>query len=1707
MAYRSVSFGGSGGSSSGGQLVLGSSGSEAAAPTKPILAAAALLEREIELDERSDRTLEQLTSSDNGLYQFDARRLQLRRTVPIPQAIIDEYDQLSCKSFVGLFPEIARAYITIDNKLFLWNYHDGANFMCYDELSQIIVSVALLRPKPGVFVDAVEFVLAVATPVEVLLFALVFEDGNVHSPLQLFPTQFTIPSDNTHMVAMVGTDEGRILLAGKDGGIYELDYWGQDGSSSSSSNSGAGGNWIGAGGWSSLWSAQARKKCRKVAHCAPRFRLIRSLLPGFLGGLPSSADGVAALDQQVTCMVYDRTRHLLYTLASTPNGGASASAGAASTKTVLSCFSLGHNGWSLSLRSKKENLSADVRASLRHVSPQYYEDLAAQSGAGGSSTVYPDVHVVSLFPVPRTESDPIVLLAVTSHGHRIYFDLGEDGHSGLRVRFVRLCPPAVSPDELNRGGGAGAAGMGGGMRASSQRVEPRFSKSASPSLVHTAYYKDGILLLADAGRSALGDTLVAVQREAHVAGSSGSSASSAYTRSWNGSASSSYAASAKLLESLDAFDLDSRIAELSEVAPSSQLNLLSSALFSRAAIRQAQAGGALPQPLLGLSELATQHVTPPRHFLILTSSALLTLSAARPLDDLRHALSVLKRTSDETPLLALLAKYGAKELGAMCLILVCAPVVSGVDRGTGTDVVEVRSPAPGGNGAGNLLALASPDKLLGADAGAAAAAAAGLLSDEAMRKLAKQAFFRVAELAQQQAAAAAASMGMYSTGAPSVGNGSAASGVSKVECIALYVSRWLRSHWDWSLCVPAASAPAGSSLPASSLVSFRFGREYYVQLLQPLLKLQRFLQENQRALLRDAFATPAATPSSVASPAAGAAHSGLSDPSRAEAESLSNLSALLNVTIEVFHLLLLFLSYANSGAAAAAAAAADLDSVPSAGDASGSGAACALLHASPFLSSSDLQHLRDFKFLDIISSTEGHALVRKLINTLAQYGGAAPGTAAGAAALSSPRLPALGSPLGLRGKRARPADDDFSRDDGHAGNLIAQLHTACPTFFGASDLLYFNGLESLSRARASWHLEAERELYLQRALDTFASFLNAPSFPLEEVAAKLKQVHQYEGSVALTLRRAQMIDQREVVCPPGTIGANALAQHYGGSSTAASGTARSHEEEFYAHEKKRCLTVLLDTLSALLLGKAALGADGAANGTSVSRSDASTDALSGALSASSASSTSAVPSLSSESLSRLRARVLSQVLSSPDPSIHAAVYGWFIEKGFLVDLYAVQNEHVVRFLASHEDYVLLLKDYYLANERWWEAARLLNSLALTKSDRYTLEQRSDFLARSLLCARNYQQQLPKQMPPSSAVRGNGRQRPSAGGASSSSSEVLDFIQQLQDRFDIAAIQLEIYQQLQTTQQEVYSDAALRRIEQAARVAAAANNAGGSAASDADLAAFHSKRAAVSSALSNLDHELLDLQSLYHLASSLSLWESCLRIFAFSGERARSDVIAALWKNILRAPMAQCKRLRIDWADAVASKVIDLASSPATNYKEQEFLFPLPFLLKELETYNVLHRSQPDAHFVADTMLAAGVAPARLLQAYETLLDSVEQAAAVAGTGGAAAAGAGFGDDSAAAAVGAWDVHRANARGQTVQTFLFYSIHHLLTKISEQESVSGRRGGLLGSSSAGAASAAHLINECVTSLRTLPPSEDTARLAKLFQQITPRFARG
>lgn len=48
--------------------------------------------------------------------------------------------------------------------------------MAYDDLEDIIVSVALVPPKPGIFIDSVKYLIAIATTVEIVLLALIINE-------------------------------------------------------------------------------------------------------------------------------------------------------------------------------------------------------------------------------------------------------------------------------------------------------------------------------------------------------------------------------------------------------------------------------------------------------------------------------------------------------------------------------------------------------------------------------------------------------------------------------------------------------------------------------------------------------------------------------------------------------------------------------------------------------------------------------------------------------------------------------------------------------------------------------------------------------------------------------------------------------------------------------------------------------------------------------------------------------------------------------------------------------------------------------------------------------------------------------------------------------------------------------------------------------------------------------------------------------------------------------------------------------------------------------------------------------------------------------------------------------------------------------------------------------------------------------------------
>lgn len=98
----------------------------------------------------------------------------------------------------------------------------------------VITHVALVKPKPGVFIDDITSLLVICTPVSVLLIGV--SSNTVTGPnnrprkeIKLYATDMTIPAD-VEMTSVVGTEEGRIFMCGvQDGCLYELHYQEKEG--------------------------------------------------------------------------------------------------------------------------------------------------------------------------------------------------------------------------------------------------------------------------------------------------------------------------------------------------------------------------------------------------------------------------------------------------------------------------------------------------------------------------------------------------------------------------------------------------------------------------------------------------------------------------------------------------------------------------------------------------------------------------------------------------------------------------------------------------------------------------------------------------------------------------------------------------------------------------------------------------------------------------------------------------------------------------------------------------------------------------------------------------------------------------------------------------------------------------------------------------------------------------------------------------------------------------------------------------------------------------------------------------------------------------------------------------------------------------------------------------------------------------------------
>uniref|UniRef100_A0A8C8Y0P0 Nucleoporin 155 n=1 Tax=Panthera leo TaxID=9689 RepID=A0A8C8Y0P0_PANLE len=229
------------------------------------------------------------------------------RRVPLPPELVEQFGHMQCNCMMGVFPPISRAWLTIDSDIFMWNYEDGGDLAYFDGLSETILAVGLVKPKAGIFQPHVRHLLVLATPVDIVILGLSYANLQTGSGvlndsmcggMQLLPDPlYSLPTDNTYLLTITSTDNGRIFLAGKDGCLYEVAYQAEAG-----------------------WFSQ---RCRKINHSKSALSFL----------VPSLLQFTFSEDDPILQIAIDNSRNILYTR---------------SEKGVIQVYDLGHDGQGMS---------------------------------------------------------------------------------------------------------------------------------------------------------------------------------------------------------------------------------------------------------------------------------------------------------------------------------------------------------------------------------------------------------------------------------------------------------------------------------------------------------------------------------------------------------------------------------------------------------------------------------------------------------------------------------------------------------------------------------------------------------------------------------------------------------------------------------------------------------------------------------------------------------------------------------------------------------------------------------------------------------------------------------------------------------------------------------------------------------------------------------------------------------------------------------------------------------------------------------------------------------------------------------------------------------------------------------------------------------------------------------------------------------------
>lgn len=355
-------------------------------------------------------TLDNYYFNANGLGDFS--RFEKIQQYNLPDKFFDEYNSSELITKIGLFPEIDRSWIIVDNKLILWNYkapqssfNHANQFLTIDQIRHSILSVKLAKPRPGVFVKDINYMLIISTPMDIHIYVVKY--NKPLNNLEIFDPNLSVSTQGMTVNNIIVNEKGEIYFS-EGINIWRLDYNNK--------------------------SSFIKNKCDKICLTKSGFSLpsifddsnshLHQLHNPQTSGSTANSTQPQNIPEVITQLELDDEREILYSL---------------SNKSIIRTYKLKDQQISVSNKLTPNEI-------FKNVSSLFVDSANFKS--------FLKFRIVSIQKILAQESSTVQLIAITNFGVRIFLKLGTmtffQSSNRLKLNVVTLkFPPSKELPTLN----------------------------------------------------------------------------------------------------------------------------------------------------------------------------------------------------------------------------------------------------------------------------------------------------------------------------------------------------------------------------------------------------------------------------------------------------------------------------------------------------------------------------------------------------------------------------------------------------------------------------------------------------------------------------------------------------------------------------------------------------------------------------------------------------------------------------------------------------------------------------------------------------------------------------------------------------------------------------------------------------------------------------------------------------------------------------------------------------------------------------------------------------------------------------------------------------------------------------------------------------------------------------------------------------------